>query len=234
MIVIEGTIGRLPNILRYLEHLNSQNIEERDFKRRKLDSTNDYIKLEFPIDLPGFQEYHKSLIQQLINCKDHKFKVEWDCINLLETSIMRMAVKTQFDLLVWENECAVMESEIDKCDNKIKNSRQLFAAVVLAAKPQLLQISDIKLESKQTAALIMNVTFEISQENKNSSLITRIMNFVKEEEEKLSAASQDNSLEAFFHLLQPPISMQYLNNYTSDEVVSTLAPFQTQNVQWMV
>lgn len=190
--------------------------------------------MEFPIDLPGFQECHKSLIQQLINCKDHKFKVEWDCINLLDTSIMRMAVKTQFDLLVWENECAVMESEIDKCDNKIKNSRQLFAAVVLAAKPQLLQISNIKLESKQTAALIMNVTFEISQENKNSSLITRIMNFVKEEEEKLSAASQDNSLEAFFHLLQPPISMQYLNNYTSDEVVSTLAPFQTQNVQWML
>ncbi|KAI9313069.1 SNF2 family N-terminal domain-containing protein [Dichotomocladium elegans] len=44
---------------------------------------------------------------------------------------------------------------------------------------------------------------------------------------------EDTSIEAFFRHLQPPVSKKHIAQCQSQDLVPTLAPFQSQNVEWM-
>lgn len=44
----------------------------------------------------------------------------------------------------------------------------------------------------------------------------------------------NDSIEAFYRYLQPPVHKGLLTQYVSDKMKATLTPFQTQNIEWMV
>lgn len=44
----------------------------------------------------------------------------------------------------------------------------------------------------------------------------------------------DSSIESFYTHVHPPVSSEHLESFTPDKITVKLAPFQTQNVRWMI
>ncbi|CAO3696862.1 unnamed protein product [Rhizopus microsporus] len=234
MTLIRGTIGKLDNLLKYAAHVGNQQVKDRDPKRRRIDLEKG-IELVFPIELIGIgklpSDQHRSLLQLLMEHQSHAIKLNWDYVDMSESVFVRMTATSPDNLILWENECVVMQQDMNACYNKIQDERQLFAAVALAAKSKLLFVNDIKLFDN--SGLCTTISITIDSKSKSNVLVKSICDFMQKEQEE-SESSQDSSLEAFFDTLRPPVSDYYLDNYTSEQVVSHLAPFQTQNVQWML
>ncbi|CEG76427.1 hypothetical protein RMATCC62417_11324 [Rhizopus microsporus] len=234
MTLIRGTIGKLDNLLKYAAHVSNQEAKDRDPKRRRIDLEKD-IQLVFPIELLGIDklpsDQHRSLLQLLIEHQSHAIKLDWDYVDMSESIFVRMTATSPDNLILWENECVLMQQDMNACYKRIQDERQLFTAVALAAKSKLLVINDIKL--LDNSGLCMTISIKIDSKNKSNILVKSICDFMQKEQEE-QESPQDSSLEAFFDTLRPPVSDHYLDNYTSEQVVSHLAPFQTQNVQWML
>jgi hypothetical protein len=234
MTLIRGTIGKLDNLLKYAAHVSNQQVKDRDPKRRRIDLEED-IELVFPIELIGIgklpSDQHRSLFQLLIEHQSHAIKLDWDYVDMSESIFVRMTATSPDNLILWENECVIMQQDMNACYQRIQDERQLLAAVVLAAKSKLLFVNDIKL--LDSSGLCMAISVKIDSKSKSNILVKSICDFIQKEQEE-PEYPQDSSLEVFFDTLRPPVSDNYLDNYTSEQVVSHLAPFQTQNVQWMV
>ncbi|KAG1457233.1 hypothetical protein G6F56_006657 [Rhizopus delemar] len=209
VIIVKGTIGNLNNVLRHTENNRSK---ENDRKRKFI---QDDIQLTFPIHLNGIQAHHEHVLKAFTQGEHDDITIDWEFSDQTEALLARMIARSSM-VILWENKWRISKEEIYQ--QKITNERELLIAIVLGISQRWIETNHVHLEWKN--GLWMRLSFGVDPERMDELVFTK--------------DQRNESLDAFFLALQPPVTNLRLNHYVSDKMQSNLSPFQTQNVEWML
>ncbi|KAI8141209.1 SNF2 family N-terminal domain-containing protein [Fennellomyces sp. T-0311] len=216
--LIDGTVAREALVQLLFE---SQPDNERQSKRSKNAPTIDLEEIQFPIQIGTLWS------DLLDNCGpmliDRNLQTRWSTEAL--TIGNEQFTKARMTIIVDNRNLPVADNEILVRSTDDSN---VFLALARAGELQHVQTPvSIHIEGKRVEARIV-VRMELDRSSKSIFALFNVLY-----PSKMTAPS-NTSFEEYLRHLQPPTSDQFLDAYQSDALVPKLAPFQSQNVEWML
>ncbi|ORX46135.1 hypothetical protein DM01DRAFT_1328094 [Hesseltinella vesiculosa] len=116
---------------------------------------------------------------------------------------------------------------------KDRSWTRFFIALIKASQSNIITISrcpDTSPSNTQPLALTLDVTFSLS----NRKAVTFFFTTLLPHWHPLPSFDQPISIDAFYRHLQPPVMAARITKCNPPQLLATLTPFQSQNVEWML
>ncbi|KAF7730796.1 hypothetical protein EC973_001314 [Apophysomyces ossiformis] len=162
---------------------------------------------------------------QFENMQDTDLVAVWQHNALEDFEYATLTVESRDGMRLLDNE--LLRSKTDSlCDRNVA----AFFELAKMDQEQIIIVTDLRLTCKNTAFIAeMTVRVDID-EFRSSRSFRKLLNLIY----PCPVLETNATVHDFLKNLQPPVSTETITSCIPDDLVPTLTPFQSQNVQWML